>query len=416
LNRTIGAWHNADFKRSALNMLSKFSRRYVWLVLLLAAASTGCAQQPQPVRQPRNVILFIGDGMGVGQIQSARDYLGHPLVFETLAHRGKMTTRSASSEVTDSAAASTAMATGYKVNNGVLSLAFPANADYAAGAALPTVLEEMQRRGKSTGLVTTDVMTGATPAGFAAHQNSRGNTEAIAKDYFTRVRPTLLLGGAGKGVSPAAARAAGYRVVTNRQESQAAALENDKTVPSISGQFGTGLMPYEYDESEGYRTLPHLSEMTAAALKILDRDPNGFFVMIEGERIDTACHQNALERSVGETIEFNRAVETALAWAAKRTDTLIVITADHETGGLKVIKDNGPGQYPAVTWTSKNHSGAPVPIEAKGLGEEAIADMQDNTQLHAILLDPAAVAQKVKEEHPPAAAVRRVEAAPAPSR
>ena len=391
-------------------MESKFSRRYAWLVLLLSVVSVGCAQ----AQQPRNVILFIADGTGVGQIHAARSYLGHPLVFETFAHRGKLTTRSANSEITDSAAAATAEATGYKVNNGVLSVATPANAAYGEGIAMRTALEEMQLRGKRTGLVTTDVMTGATPAAFGAHQSARGKTEDIANDYFTRSRPNLLLGGVSKGITPEAARAAGYRVVTNRQQLQAAVQEPGKNVPNIAGQFGTGSMPYEYDQSEAYKTLPHLSEMTTAALEVLGRDPNGFFLMVEASRIDNACHGNQLERAVGEAVELNRAVEAALKWAANRKDTLIIVTADHETGGLAVTADNGPGQYPAVSWSTKSHTGAAVTIAATGVGAGAIADIQDNTQVHAILLDAAGVARTVKAERLSTAGLscHRVEAVP----
>jgi alkaline phosphatase len=116
----------------------------------------------------------------------------------------------------------------------------------------------------------------------------------------------------------------------------------------VSGQFGSTNLPYEFEWSGN---LPHLSEMTYIALRILDNDPDGFFLMVEGGLIDKASHNYdyspyRLERTVHETVEFDNAVQEAIDWAAGRTDTLILVTADHETGGLVVLVDNGAGKLP----------------------------------------------------------------------
>ena len=131
----------------------------------------------------------------------------------------------------------------------------------------------------------------------------------------------------------------------------------------VSGQFGSGYMPYEYDGTFG--TLPHLTDMTTAALDILDNNPDGFFLMVEGGRIDHAGHDNDLERNVEETLEFADSVQIILTWAAGRDDTLVIVTADHETGGMTVLTDN-PGDYPTVSWTTGGHTGANVPVYAWG--------------------------------------------------
>ena len=145
-------------------------------------------------KRPTNVILFIGDGMGPEQVKAASHYAGGPLSFERLPYHGRAMTWPASNplDVTDSAAAATAMATGMKVSNGVLSVAIPGD-----GRPLPTILEQFKQMGRSTGLVTTTYITHATPAAFAAHVASRDKHDLIAQDYLQRTRPDVMLGGGG---------------------------------------------------------------------------------------------------------------------------------------------------------------------------------------------------------------------------
>ena len=365
-------------------MTPRALRRLTLVVPLIAFVLSGCAAD-----RPKNVILFIGDGMGAGQVQAARAYQGRPLAFETFEGRGLVSTHSADNEVTDSAAAATAMATGHKVDNHVLSVAIPANADYAEGAPMLTVLEEAARRGKSSGLVTTTSITHATPAAFAAHVSARAGVAEIAAQYLADSRPQLLLGGGGQGMSPEAAAAAGYRVVMDRGRLQAV-RDDGLTVPRLSGQFGSGHMPYEADHPAAYESLPRLSEMTATALALLDNDRDGFFLMVEGGRIDMACHDNRLDLAVAETLELERAVQAALRWAGGRADTLIIVVADHETGGLAVERDSGAGELPGVSWSGKSHTGAAVQIWARGRGAHAVCGRMDNTEIHHIILNPGA--------------------------
>jgi len=327
----------------------------------------------------KNVVLFIGDGMGPEQVKAARYYLGGPLSFESFPYQGWLTTYAANSAVTDSAAAATALATGHKVNNGVISQARPANLDYpVVGSEMQTLLEYFQADGKSTGLVTTTYVTHATPAAFGAHSSDRNNLTDIAGDYLNQTRPNVLFGGGANGMSAVAATWAGYTVVTNRAAMQAL---NTETQTRVSGQFGGSDLPYEYD---GLGALPHLSEMTSTALRILDNDLDGFFLMVEGGLIDHAGHSNDIRRNVRETVEFGNSVRQAIDWAAGRNDTLILVAADHETGGLQVVGPGSPGTYPNVTWGSGGHTATNVPVYARGPNAELISGVMDNTYLFEV--------------------------------
>ena len=356
----------------------KLRTKRFFVVALLAVAAAALVIVSHPLSAgpatATNIILLIGDGMGFEQMRAGSYYIGTNLVFESWARQGEVTTRSANSPITDSAASGTAMATGHKVNNGVVSLAIPGD-----GSEYETVLEFLKRRGKLTGLVTTTAITHATPAVFAAHEDNRNNIAGIAADYLNVSRPNVLLGG-GSGFSAAEAAAAGYTVVTNRTELQSL---NTASETMVSGQFGNGHMPYELD---GTGDLPHLSEMTQTALEVLQSGTNGFFLMVEGGRIDHACHANDIARCVREVQEFDNAVKAALTWAGNRSDTLIIVTADHETGGLAVQADNGPGNEPDVTWSSPGHTGTNVGIFAVGPGSEAVGGAIDNTDVYRIMM------------------------------
>jgi alkaline phosphatase len=235
------------------------------LTLLLTAA--GLLTLPDArAREIRNVILFIGDGMGSEHLHATELWTGAPLGFRSFPAATTVTTFAARGVVTDSAAAATAMATGRKVNRFVLSQARPGN-----GANLPTVLEILRQRGKRTGLVTTSFLTDATPAAFGAHEASRVSLDRIAADYLNGSRPDLLLGGGGRGLDAAAARRAGYQVVTNRVQLMALTAG---TARPVAGLFGSGRMPYEYD---GLGALPRLTDLTSQALALLSNAPSGFF-------------------------------------------------------------------------------------------------------------------------------------------
>jgi alkaline phosphatase len=390
-------------------------RAWVFLGLLLgvpAALIAGPTQRSAVASVPAHVILMIGDGMGPAHIRAASLYLtGREggLFMETLSNQATVCTTPAkrlvddpdasapvlvSGGVTDSAAAATAMATGHKVRNGVVSMEVP-----GSGGRLTTLVEHFRAAGKATGVVTTVVPTDATPACFCGHAKGRAKHEEIARSMLRDGHPNLIFGAGpnldrklGKvgGLLPSMARDAGYLVLTNRAE--LARLEDQKAT-HVVGIFHQAALPWESDATtavaEGgpdpYAQIPHLSEMSLAALRFLDHSTNGFFVMIEGGSIDGASHTNNTKRMLGEMVEFDRAVRTVIDWAKGREDTLVLVTADHETGGLRVVQGRPAGQAPEVKWTTNGHSGTDVRLFAWGVGAEKVHGRIENTEIFTLL-------------------------------
>lgn len=331
----------------------------------------------RPALEAKNVILFIGDGMGPEHVRAAA--MSFPrsrgtLSFEAFPFRGSVATANADEGLTDSAAAATAMATGVRVHNMVISVESPGD-----GSPLPTALELFKAAGRSTGLVSTSDISDATPAAFGAHRASRTDYPGIVADYLVRSRPNILFGG-GKILAPTDASGAGYAVV--RDSAELSALDTE-TYDRVAGLFGTDNLP---DEGDGTGNLPHLSEMTRVALRILDNNPDGFFLMVEGGRIDQASHANDIGRAVRETIALSDAVAVAVDWAGTRGDTLIVVTADHETGGLHILGESAARGLPAVSWGGTRHTGARVPVYAKGIGADRVCGMIENTDIFRIIV------------------------------
>lgn len=372
-------------------------KRYVLVIFLLfvlnvvlAAFSTqGMRGLPVSVEGPelaatedggagaRNVILVVGDGMGQEHVRATRLYMGRDLTFENFPYSGQMATTSMSG-VTDSAAGATAMATGRRVRNGVISMALPGD-----GAPLATALERRQALGAWTGLVTTSMVNDATPAAFGAHAPSRYDRAQIADYYFTRTRPNVLMGGMDDGVTVEAATAAGYTVATDAEALQALNMDGQT---HVAGLFGQGKMTIPATQED----LPTLAQMTTAALDQLEEAPAGFFLLVEQEATDTYSHRNDFEAVVQAVVALDEAVAAAVTWREEQPEggeeTLIVVTADHETGGLLVLGDNGAGVLPDMRWTGgAGHTALPVPIYGSGPGAALIPSVEDITQIATLL-------------------------------
>ncbi|HSH02839.1 MAG TPA: alkaline phosphatase [Anaerolineae bacterium] len=334
---------------------------------------------------PKHVLLFLADGLGYEHLRAASYYaygVDDGLFMQSLPYGSSIATHSADEAITDSAAAGTAISTGYKVNNGVLAQAIPGDTHE-----LPTILEYYQQHCWGTALVTNTSITHATPAAFGAHEFSRANFVEIAHDYLYQTKPNILLGGGASGMTVNDAVAAGYLVATNRT-----GLEVLSPIAHIklSGQFGNNHMDFEYDYMTGqstmYDTMPHLTEMVEQTLRLLDNDVyEGTFVMIEGGRIDHAGHLNSLSKLIEEVLAFDESIQIAYEWAQNKDDVLIVVTSDHETGNLMVLENNGVGQYPTHAWGTTNHTAEDVPVFGWGVNAHLIVDVRDNTDVYDVL-------------------------------
>lgn len=298
------------------------------------------------------VVLFIGDGMGFEHVRGGGMYAygaAGSLVMETLPFHGRLRTASLSG-TTDSAASATAMATGSKTYNDMLGL----DRD---GLSVENLIEHARAVGMSVGVVTTDKTTGATPSGFVVHVEDRGDASTIAEAFVASL-PDLLFGGSYGDFEPLLATS-GAQVVTDSTMLAAATPDGRP----LLGLFADSTFPYVADV---YPVgTPTLAEMTQKALDWLDDDPDGFFLLVEGARIDHASHSNSEERVFDEVLALDDAVATALAWSGTG-DLTMIVTADHECGGLEVSGTSAAGVIPTSTWRWGQHTNADVPIFATG--------------------------------------------------
>jgi len=398
----------------------------------------------------RSAILLIGDGMGqshrlAGQLLSAgRD---GRLAMDRLPHAGVMQTLCADPAlfVTDSAAAATALATGVKTSNGAIAIDLD-------GRPRPTVLELAKRAGKSVGLVTTCQITDATPAAFAAHVTHRSEQSEVARQYLEATRVDVILGGGAAhwlpvGAPPlfpidplapgaaaetsrgaagdlvARAAALGWPLATSGAALEA--LAEDEETRRVLGLFANQELFRQRPEGQGdvYDPPLTLAEMTSAAIRILNRNPAGFFLMVEESAIDRMAHKNNAALTLKGVLELDLAVQVALAHAEREADTLVVVTADHECGGLAIAGSDDPpypyepggglldaalagedGPFPVLGtdqgfvmgWATTGHTAAAVPVTGLGPGADRLDGVYENTFLFEVVAEALGVAQPAR--------------------
>jgi len=350
----------------------------------------------------KNIILMVPDGMGLANVTAARiSKYGRnplPLSFETLDFIGYQRTSSAGGFITDSAAAASAWACGEKFSNGEICF-------HGDGRPpRPSLLELAQKSGRSTGLVVTEAITDATPAAFAAHVPSRRCRNEIARQYIEAAQVDVLLGGGRASFTAEEpdpcgtagnflrlARERGYGAVYDRKEMERAV---DEGVPKLLGLFSDSALTPEYLRTPETAE-PRLPEMAAAALKVLERDHDGFFLLIEGSLVDKANHKNNFPYQVEEVLAFDEAVAVVRTWIdvdpKRKGETLLIVVPDHETGGFAITgpvsteTDTGGGVQTA--WTGKSHTGVDTMIWSSGPGSERLGRALDNTDLYQIMAD-----------------------------
>ncbi|GIN71994.1 alkaline phosphatase [Bacillus sp. J14TS2] len=378
----------------------------------------------------KNVIFMIPDGFSTAYATGYRWYKGEKSIMDDMLI-GMHRTYSANSVVTDSAAGGTAMATGVKTNNGMIAMS-------PSGDRLPTILQAAQASGRKTGLLTTTTITYATPAAFASHVQDRKMEADIAPQLIDN-KVDVLLGG-GREYFPEKllkqAETEGYQIVTDRK-----GLSVNSSSDKLLGLFSDGAMAPELDR---HRTKePSLAQMTKAAIRLLQKEKNGFFLMVEGGQIDWAGHANDAAWAMNDIEAFEQAVKQAKEFAKKDQQTLVVIAGDHNTGGISIggynqyaanidllHKMKATGQYMAtqldqdrnnskkvlkkyanivltpdeerkiqvakdpqrainqvlskralIGWTTYEHTGVDVPVYAYGPGAESFRGLQENTDL-----------------------------------
>ncbi len=317
------------------------------LPLALATIWFSACQEPEVAAQrPRAIIFLVGDGMGSSQISFARNLNlspGERFAFESLPATGLVSTYSASNFVTDSAAAATAFATGMKANNETLGFD-------PEGNPLETIVDRAQQQGWKIGYVTDTEITHATPAAFyAAVQNRYQEVDSIALQLLEQ-SPDVALGGGKKNFLPqtqegarqdgrdllSEARQQGYQIWEHGTK-----LGKDLKEPlpdKLLGLFASGHIPYVIDNQrlpslEGY---PSLAELTRVALGVLSKKDNPFFLLVEGGRIDHAGHSFDAVSVAAQVEAFDEAMEVVLQYQENHPETLVVVTADHATGGLAI--------------------------------------------------------------------------------
>lgn len=324
--------------------------KFAGLGTLALGASAGRALGGSPrgsrdnagVGRARNVIFMVSDGMSMATLTLAQTFLQRVeqrgsqwlrLYRELPMVRGLVDTASAGSLVTDSAAAASCWGIGERINNGVLNITVD-------GRKPVTLLRKMKAAGKRTGLVTTATATHATPAGFVATLAQRSRQADIAPQYL-RHQVDVVLGGGADYFSEdllVGYRSAGYAFAPDRDS-----LRAYQGATPLLGLFGRSHLPYEIDRLNDpvlAAATPTLAEMTAAALRNLGKAPEGFFLLVEGGRVDHASHGNDPAATIREQLAFDATITTVLEFIAGNPDTLLVLTSDHGTGGMQL---NGLG-------------------------------------------------------------------------
>jgi alkaline phosphatase len=332
-----------------------------------------------------NVILCIGDGMGLNQVLLARlraSGAEGKLHMERLPVNGLVRTHSANRLITDSAASGTAMSSGIKTNNGMIGMT-------PNGTTYRTILEAAQARGMATGLVATSAITHATPATFAAHVKSRKMETRIAEHLIAN-RVNVLLGGGRQFFLPksdpnskrkddrnliAEAREAGYVYVETADELRAV------RAPHLLGLFQVAeLTTVPPEPTLAFLTQSAIDSLSNAGTSSSGRR-RGFFLMVEGSQIDWAGHNNDADNCVRQTLLFDQAVKAAVDFALRDGRTLVLVTADHETGGLTIPTSSGDETEVEPAWSTGGHTASPVPIYALGPNAERFAGVYDNTEI-----------------------------------
>ena len=322
--------------------------------------------------RPKNIILLIGDGTGLNQITLSRmaiSGVNSRLYIDQLPYSGISLTHSADNIITDSAAAATAWATGTKTKNKFISVT-------PNEKVLPSLTEALFTKGFLSGVVATSSVTHATPAAFYAHVNNRYKEKEIASQLQSS-NINIAFGGGLNFFD---------LNVNNQQIKYIYELDELNNINTSSSKRIIGLFDNDGIRRASFR--PSQQLMTKKALDILSKRTakcSGFFLMTEGSQIDWASHDNDASRMIIEFRDFDLSIKTAVEFINARDDTLLIVTADHETGGLQILKEDKDSVH--IQWGTGRHTGIPVGIFSYGPGADLFTGTMDNTEIHSKILE-----------------------------
>lgn len=355
-----------------------------FLIPNLFASGNGDDPENNKPEQPKavNVIYMIGDGMSLPEIYATMLATNDDLAFSQFPYSGIVTTRSASNEITDSAAAGTALACGEKTKNGMIGV----NSD---GVPMSSVLDVLADNGKKTGIVVTCYATHATPATFYAKVPDRKQYEDIAVQMMNCDKLNVMIGGGRKHFNQ---REDGRNLLKEMSKKGWKVYDNLSDVDVIGKKYAV-LADDDHLPAFSKRG-DFLSQGVKTAIKTLEGCKNGFFLMVEGSQIDFACHANDSACMVDETKDFSDAVQVALDYAKTNNNTLVVVTADHETGGLTLRDPNGHYSDPGTAFSTHSHTCLPVMVFAYGPGAEQFTGWMENSDLKGKILNACGIESK----------------------
>ena len=348
------------------------------LVAIVLMACTASVSGPNTPEQPSKIIFLIGDGMGLSAVTTGFYYGEQPSVFTRFQEIGLQQTSSAKEKVTDSAASGTALASGTKTYNGAIGIDTSLTPHQS-------IAELTASLGWSTGVVATSTISHATPACFYAHVEQRGMEDEIASQLLNSEIDFF----AGGGLARFIARADSTNILPLAAEkgflvdtSKLAVTGTLKADQKYGFLLAMGGMPSMIQGRGSF-----LPDATSLAISHLSQNPGGFFLMVEGSQIDWAGHANSTEYLVGEMLDFEKTIAAALDYAEKDGNTLVVVTADHETGGVALatatVKGSPFANYAEIepVYATTGHSATLIPVFAYGPGAENFKGIYQNTDI-----------------------------------
>ena len=328
-----------------------------------------------PASYPKNVILLIGDGMGVSQISAAVYNQNKKLALESFPVIGFQKTFSNNNLVTDSAASATAIATGTKTNNSSIGMDINEKP-------LSSIIEQAEDNGLATGLIATSSIVHATPASFIAHQRSRNLYEQIAED-FLKIDVDLIIGG-GKQFFDRRKVDDRNLIVELKKKGYLIYDYFHHEIYNVEPDLNKNLAYFTADNQplpamQGRDYLPYATQIAIDFLN--EKSEKGFFMMIEGSQIDWSGHANQTIPLLSELEDFDKTIKKVLNFAKKDKETLVIVTADHETGGL-AINPGSKVKHIKGAFTTNGHTGTMVPVFAYGPQSELFGGIYDNTEIY----------------------------------